>query len=87
MFEAGGEIAIFRRCGMNPVFFAQTLVGWKLPNLTYMLGFEDPAAMERAWGAFRNDPAWLKLKDDPAYKDTVSTITNLVMRPAAGSQI
>ena len=87
MFNEGGEIQIFRRCGMNPVFFGQALVGSKLPNLTYMLGFEDKAAMAKAWGAFGADPAWIRLKDDPAYKDTVSSITNLILRPTASSQI
>ena len=32
-----GEIAIFRRAGLAPVFFGETLVGSKMPNLTYML--------------------------------------------------
>jgi NIPSNAP len=87
MFNRGGEIAIFRRVGMHPVFFGQSLIGSKLPNLTYMLAFDDPAAQKKAWDAFRADSAWLKLKDDGAYKDTVSTITNLVLRPTAASQI
>ena len=52
-----------------------------------MLGFEDEAAMKKGWDAFRADPEWDKLKKDPAYKDTVSQITNLVLRPAAGSQV
>jgi hypothetical protein len=87
MFNSGGEIAIFRRVGLNIVFFGQALVGSKLPNLTYMLGFEHEEAMKKAWAAFGQDPAWKTLRDDPQYKDTVSTITNLVLRPAASSQI
>ena len=87
MFDAGGEIAIFRRCGMPPVFFGDALVGSRLPNLTYMLGFEDEQALKKGWDTFRNDPEWKKLSADPEYKDTVSTITNVVLRPAAGSQV
>jgi hypothetical protein len=87
MFNEGGEIAIFRRVGMHPVFFGQTLSGAKMPNLTYMLAFEDDAAMTRAWDAFRGDAEWKKLSGDPSYKDTVTTITNLVLRPVAGSQV
>jgi len=45
------------------------------------------AAMEKGWAAFRSDPEWDKLKKDPQYKDTVSNITNIVLRPAACSQI
>ncbi|MCB1125830.1 MAG: NIPSNAP family protein [Verrucomicrobiae bacterium] len=87
MFNEGGEIAIFRRCGMNPVFFGQALVGTKLPNLTYALGFENEAAMKEGWGKFGKDPGWLQLRNDPTYADTVSNITNLVLRPVKGSQI
>lgn len=87
MFNTGGEIEIFRRVGMDPVFFGQALVGSKLPNLTYMLSFKDEQAMQEGWGKFGKDPGWLTLRNDETYKDTVSNITNLVLRPARGSQI
>ncbi|MHC4647501.1 MAG: NIPSNAP family protein [Planctomycetota bacterium] len=87
MFNTGGEIAIFRKAGMNPVFFGQSLIGPKLPNLTYMLGFDDMDAKEKAWNKFRVDPEWKKLKANPYYKDTVSNVTNILLRPASCSQI
>ncbi len=87
MFNTGGELAIFRKTGMDPVFFGQALIGSKLPNLTYMLGFDDMAAKEKAWKKFIVDPEWLKLKANEYYKDTVSNITNIMLRPAACSQI
>ena len=87
MFCEGGEIALFRKVGMTPVFFGQTLVGGKMPNLTYMLGFDDEAAQKEAWGKFTTHPDWNKLKNDPEYKDTVSTITNIILKPTAYSQI
>ena len=43
--------------------------------------------MEAAWAAFMKDPEWQRLKADPTYADTVSNITNLVLRPLPGSQI
>ena len=87
MFDEGGEISIFRRVGMNPVFFGEAVAGPRMPNLTYMLGFEDEAALKKAWDAFRADAEWNKLKSDPQYKDTTSQITNLVLRPVEGSQV
>ena len=87
MFNTGGEIAIFRQTGLNPVFFGQSLVGTRLPNLTYMLGFDDMETKEKSWDRFRNDPGWKKLKTNPYYKDTVSNITNILLRPASCSQI
>lgn len=87
MFNEGGEIALFRRVGVNPVFFGQSIAGALLPNLTYMVGFENPAALETAWAAFIKHPEWEKMKADPKYADTVSRITNLILRPLPGSQI
>ena len=87
MFNEGGEIEIFRRTGLPPVFFGEALLGTRLPNLTYMLGFDDLEAKEAGWAKFLADPAWTKLKNDPQYKDTVSNVTNIMLRPAACSQI
>lgn len=88
MFNVG-EIAIFRRAGLQPVFFGETLIGSKLPNLTYMLTFENMAARDKNWGAFGSDPEWRKLSATPGYTDPeiVSNISNLFLRPAPYSQI
>jgi hypothetical protein len=84
-----GEIAIFKRTGLTPVFFGQTLIGTRQPNLTYMLGFENSEAREKAWGAFVGDPEWTKLRTTPGYADAeiVTDISNVLLRPAAYSQI
>ena len=89
MFNKAGEIAIFRRCGLKPVFFGETLVGQRMPNLTYMLTFPDDDARKEAWNKFRSDPEWLKLKVMPEYadKNIVSKIWNRVLKPAPYSQI
>jgi hypothetical protein len=87
MFNDGGEIAIFRKCGMPPVFFGQALIGSRLPNLTYLLAFDDAEAQKQAWAAFGADPGWKALRSDPTYADTVSNITNLILRPTPSSQL
>src|ERR1035441_3622203 len=51
-----GEIDIFRRSGMLTVFFGQTIVGSRMPNLTYMLAYDDLAARDKTWRAFPADP-------------------------------
>jgi hypothetical protein len=88
MFNTG-EIAIFRRTGLQPVFFGETLIGSKMPNLTYLLTFEDMAAHDKNWRAFGSDPEWKKLSGTPGYTDPeiVSNISNVFLRPAAYSQI
>jgi hypothetical protein len=87
MFQQAGELTIFARCGMPGVFFGEALAGDKLPNLTYMLAFESDEAQKQGWANFSKDPDWKKLKEADQYKDTVSTITNLLLRPIEGSQI
>ena len=84
-----GEIGIFRRSGLQPVFFGETLIGTKLPNLTYMVSCESLAAREKNWAAFASDPEWKKLSGLPEYTDSeiVSDITNTLLRPTAYSQI
>jgi len=89
MFETGGEIALFRRAGLTPVFFAQDLTGTRLPSLTYLLTFPDLAARDRAWGAFGSDPAWRRLIATPGLTDPEITtgIDNQILAPTPYSQV
>ncbi len=87
MFNEGGEIAIFRKTGLTPVFFGESIIGPNLPNLNYMLAFKDMADRDQRWQVFRDDPDWKKLSANPAYRDTVSNITDVILRPTEYSQI
>lgn len=87
MFNGGGELDLFRDAGLTWVFFGQSVAGPKMPNLTYMVGFESPDAQKAAWDKFKGSEGWKKLSADPKYKDTVSAITNLILKPTAASQI
>jgi hypothetical protein len=84
-----GEIGIFKRLGMQPVFFGETIVGSLMPNLTYMLSFDDLASREKLWRAFGADPEWQKLRSQPGNNDAeiVSNISNSILRPLPFSQI
>lgn len=88
MFNTG-ELAIFRRTGLQPVFFGETLIGSRMPNLTYMLVFDDMTAHDKAWHAFGSDPEWKKLSTTPGFTDNeiVCNISNLFLRPTSYSQI
>ena len=86
MFNAG-EVPIFRRAGLTPVFFGETLIGAGLPSLTYMLTFPDMASRDSAWAAFGKDLEWKKLSADPQYKDNVSAISDIILQPTAYSQL
>jgi hypothetical protein len=89
MFSEMGEIEIFRRVGLIPVFFSRTLAGPRMPSLVYMLVHESMAVRDKSWDAFRNDADWKKLSATPGYTDPeiVSNITTVLLRPSAYSQI
>jgi hypothetical protein len=86
MFNAG-EIPIFRRAGLTPLFFGETILGTKQPSLAYMLAFKDMAARDAAWAAFAQDPEWKALSADPQYRDNVSAISDIILRPTTYSQL
>ena len=87
MFNEGGEIGIFDRVGLRSVFFGQTLIGQRQPNLVYMTVHQDMVAREKTWEDFRNSPDWKALSSNPVYANTVSATTVIFLRPAAYSQI
>ena len=84
-----GEFEIFAKAGMRSVFYADTLIGPRMPSLTYMLTFADLTELTAKWEVFRNDPAWKTLSTSPryAYEAIVSNITNLILSPKPYSQI
>jgi hypothetical protein len=88
MFNAG-EIHVFQKLGMQPVFFAEALFGSRMPHLTYMLAYKDLAARDALWNAFGSDPEWAKLRSHPGWSDPeiVSNINNAILRGARYSEI
>lgn len=88
MFE-NGEIDIFRKYGMAPVLFGETIVGPKMPNLTYMVAHDSLTAREANWRAFGGSPEWKKMAATPGLSDgeVVSNISTTLLSPIAGSQI
>ena len=89
MFEKAGEIPIFRRVGITPVFFGRNVVGSGLPSLTYLTVFADMAAREKAWAAFGADPDWVKLRAQAGYTNAeiVSNSRIEMLRPTDYSQL
>jgi hypothetical protein len=83
------EIGLFTKAGLNPVFFADTVIGTRMPNLIYMLTFPDLPTLTAHWAAFSRDPAWKELSHKPGNTDAeiVSNITNLYLSPLSCSQI
>ena len=81
MFE-GGEIGIFQRLGMKPVFFGEMVVGTRMPCIAYMLSFDSLAERERLWAAFGADAEWKRISAPAQLKDSqiVGNIGNVMLR-------
>lgn len=83
------EIEIFRKTGVNPLFFGETLVGDKMPNLTYAAYYDDMAARDKAWAAFGSHPDWIRIRSKPGWgnDDIVANVGNTHMKPLPFSPI
>jgi hypothetical protein len=86
---SSGEGDIFTKVGIPQVFYGDTLVGPRLPNITYMICFDSLEERDKRWDAFRSSAEWKALSSDPrfSYEDIVSNITNIILAPTAYSQI
>ena len=84
-----GEGDIFSKLGFLQVFYGDTLIGARLPNLTYMLSFDNLADREKKWAAFIASPDWKRFSSQPryAFEPIVSNITNVILTPTDYSQI
>lgn len=84
-----GEEQIFDKAGFTQVFYGDTLIGPRIPNLTYLLSFESLATRDQHWSAFATSPEWKAMQANPryAFDEIVSNITNLILTPAPYSQI
>jgi len=86
---AGPEIKIFHRVGVHPILYSSTMLGQNMPNLTYLIPFEDLAAREKAWNAFAADPEWVRVRKESIdrYGQISSVIQIALYRSAPYSPI
>ena len=87
MFNAGGEIALFKRLNFNGIFYAQVLSGSHQPNLMYLTSFDNKQARDDHWKAFGDDAEWKKLKALPEYQNNVSRAEIVLCRAAPYSDL
>jgi hypothetical protein len=86
---SSGEVDIFTKAGIPQVFYGDTLIGQRLPNLTYMICFDSVADRDKKWSDFFNSQAWKILSSNPRfnYENIVSNTTNTMLAPTVYSQI
>ena len=86
MFD-NGEIDVMKDLGMSPVFFGQAIAGPNLPHLRYITCAADLATHLDNWKKFGSHPTWMKMKDDPQYKNNTSKNTARFLVPTSYSQL
>jgi hypothetical protein len=87
MFEQG-EIDIFDKYGLEPVFFGKIIAGQYMPALIYMVGFKDMAERDEIWAKFNTSPEWQSYRVKPEFPSgNVSNIRRIFLTPTAYSQI
>ncbi|MDF9800714.1 hypothetical protein OKW21_005977 [Catalinimonas alkaloidigena] len=81
------EMDIFYKTGLDPVFFGKTMVGQDLPNLIYMLVFDNLEERDRNWKKFSAHPDWKEVSGMEKYANTVSQVKRTFLVPTSYSQI
>jgi hypothetical protein len=89
MFNDGGEITLFKRLDFQSVFYANVLSGSHMPNLVYMVVFENAATREEHWKAFGNSKEWKTISTDPKYRNNISVshIESILMHRTSYSDL
>ena len=85
MFNAGGEVDLFKRLQFNPVFYAEVLAGSRMPNLMYMTTFNNKTERDAHWKIFSADAEWKTLSALPEYQHTVLKADIFFLHPASYS--
>lgn len=82
-----GELPIFQKTGLHPVFFGHLLSGPAMPALTYMLTFKNMEERDANWKAFIDHPEWKELSGLEEYANAVSNIIRVFLLPLDISQV
>lgn len=87
MFNDEGECQLFIDLDFQPVFFGEVISGAKMPNLMYMTTFSNKESQAEHWNSFRTNEEWLRMKEIPKYKKTVSHSDKYYLYPAEYSDL
>ncbi len=87
MFNAGGEIDLFKKLDFNALFYAEVISGGIMPNLMYMTTFSDMKSHDEHWKTFGSHPDWKAISGLEKYKNNVSHITKYLLKPTDYSDL
>lgn len=75
-----GEIPLFIKVGLTPIFFGEMISGPYRPCLVYMINCTDMDEHAAGWQGFSKAPEWAALKDQKQYANSVSNIRNMFLK-------
>ncbi|MDR1673577.1 MAG: NIPSNAP family protein [Bacteroidales bacterium] len=81
-----GEINIFDRTGVNSVCYGAILAGSRMPALIYLTWYRDDTTRNEAWGKFRTDEEWVKMRALPEYANATDETKSILLSPLPYSQ-
>jgi hypothetical protein len=89
MFNAGGEIKLFKSLDFQALFYGDVLSGSRMPNLVYMIAFSSLSSREEHWKSFMSSEVWKKISADPHYQNNISVshIDSILMRRTSYSDL
>jgi hypothetical protein len=68
---------VLNRAGIQPVLNGSSAAGEHVPQLTFLIPFENLAAREEAWSRFDRDSEWIEVRQKSAVKVTGKSIYKL----------
>ncbi len=87
MFNDEGECQLFKDLDFQPVFFGEVISGAAMPNLMYLTTFSSKESQTEHWNSFRTNEEWLRMKEIPKYKKTVSHSDKFYLFPTEYSDL
>jgi len=81
MFNAGGEIQLFKDLDFHPVFFGEVIAGPNMPNLMYMTTHKNKEEQDQNWKKFVDSEGWKEMSSLEKYQNNVSHIDKIFLYP------
>ena len=85
MFNAGGEIDLFKELEFHAVFYGEVIAGPSMPNLMYMTTHKNKVERDLNWKKFVDSPGWKEMSSLPEYQNNVSHIDIMFLYPTSYS--
>jgi len=79
MFNEGGEVTLFASLNFNAIFYSKVIAGSSMPNLIYMISFNNMEDRNAHWKSFGEAPLWKKISAAPEYLNSVNRNETVLM--------